>query len=355
MGLSRFVMSQQLVSTLCITRRGQEDYLCRELLLHSNKLTCKRLTPQVIVIAPHEENYLLPTPLFFSAQLLPRAELISAQSINQWAQTIFDRLTTFFQEPATPWCLHVFDPLTAESGREYARPNRIREALIALLKQKRRSLFRTLCETPDKDTSLVQVVTISPTEGYCSVAPPALRATYDAAISPHLAGYLAIPDDKTPPSRAFKKLQEAISIFHLSIRRGETAVDLGASPGGWTHVLRAYGAKVTAVDRSPLVDALMRDSGVTFIQGNALTWTPPKSVDWLVCDVITTPDNTAALLKRWIEKKLCRNFCVTVKFKGPPDLATLHALSEFLKDNTQWFDGRQLTHNKNEVTVVGLV
>lgn len=355
MGLSRFVMAQQLVSTLCITRRGQENDLCRELLLHSDKLTCKRLTPQVIVIAPHEGHYLLPTPLFFSAQLLPKAQQISAQSINQWALAIFEKLTTILPEPPPRWCLHVFDPLSSESGREYARPNRIREALAALLKLKRRSLLRTLCETPDKDTTLVQVVTISPTEGYCSVATPALRATYGAAISPHLAGYLTIPDDKSPPSRAFKKLQEAISIFNLSIRRGETAVDLGASPGGWTHVLRAYGAKVTAVDRSPLIDSLMRDSGVTFIQGNALTWTPPKSVDWLVCDVITTPDNTSALLKRWIEKKLCRNFCVTVKFKGSPDLTTLHALTEFLKDNTQWFDGRQLTHNKNEVTVVGLV
>jgi 23S rRNA C2498 (ribose-2'-O)-methylase RlmM len=69
--------------------------------------------------------------------------------------------------------------------------------------------------------------------------------------------------------------------------------------------------------------------------------------------VITTPENTAALLRRWVEKKLCRNFCVTVKFKGAPDLATLHNLSLFLGKNTQWFDGRQLTHNKNEVTVVG--
>lgn len=348
-------MPKPLVSTVCITRREQEEYLCRELLLHSNKLTCKRIAPQVVVISPQEENTLIPTPLFFSNQLLLRAESLSAESINQWATAIFDRLGTLFPEEHPQWCLHIFDPLTAESGKEYARPIRIRETLLALLKQKRRTALRALCEIPGNDTALVQVVICSPTEGYISVATPPLRATYGAAISPHLAGYLDIPDDKSPPSRAFKKLLEAIAIFNLSITKGETAVDLGASPGGWTHVLRSLGARVTAVDRSPLTETLMRDKAVKFVQGNALTWTPSSPVDWLVCDVITSPDNTATLLKRWVEKKLCRNFCVTVKFKGAPDLTTLHSLALFLRERTQWFDGRQLTHNKNEVTVVGAV
>jgi 23S rRNA C2498 (ribose-2'-O)-methylase RlmM len=348
-------MQKPLVSTVCITRREQEDYLCRELLLHSNKLTCKRIAPQVVVISPHEENTLLPTPLFFSSQLLPNAEGIRAESINQWASAILERLSSVLTETPPQWSLHVFDPLTAESGQEYARPLRIREALLALLKQKRRSALRALVELPDRDTTLVQVVTTSPTEGYISVSPPPLRATYGSAISPHVAGYLDIADDKAPPSRAFKKLREAIAIFNLSVTKGETAVDLGASPGGWTHVLRSHGVRVTAVDRSPLTNSLMRDPGVTFVQGNALTWTPPSPVDWIVCDVITTPENTATLLRRWVEKKLCRNFCVTVKFKGAPDLTTLHSLALFLGDNTEWFDGRQLTHNKNEVTVVGAV
>jgi 23S rRNA (cytidine2498-2'-O)-methyltransferase len=115
------------------------------------------------------------------------------------------------------------------------------------------------------------------------------------------------------------------------------------------------GASVTAVDRSPLDGEVSRNKRVAFIKGNAFTWIPPAPVDWLVCDVITTPDRTLAILRSWIEKRLCRNFCVTVKFKGDPDIPTLHQIASYLKSNTSWFDGRQLTHNKNELTVVGRV
>jgi 23S rRNA C2498 (ribose-2'-O)-methylase RlmM len=75
----------------------------------------------------------------------------------------------------------------------------------------------------------------------------------------------------------------------------------------------------------------------------------------MVCDVITPPTNTAAILKGWITAKLCANFCVTVKFKGAPDVKTLLDIAAFLKLNTAWCDARQLTHNKNELTIVGRI
>jgi 23S rRNA (cytidine2498-2'-O)-methyltransferase len=194
---------------------------------------------------------------------------------------------------------------------------------------------------------------VEPTRGYVSVADEKIRAIYKAALSPKFAGYNPIADDKRPPSRAFKKLREAIEVFALSLKKGQTAVDLGASPGGWTYVLRELGLSVTAIDRSPLSEALMRDRMISWSAGNALTWQPPTPVDWLVCDVITSPENTSGLLERWISKGLCRNFCITVKFKGTPATETLLSLAAFLRTNTSWFDGRQLTHNKNELTIVG--
>jgi 23S rRNA C2498 (ribose-2'-O)-methylase RlmM len=227
--------------------------------------------------------------------------------------------------------------------------------VIDLLKQKRRTLLKSLVDNPPRDSLLVQVAMVSPNDGYVSVAAPETRRVFGAAISNAIAGFADIPDNKTPPSRAFKKLKEAISTFGLPLKRGESAVDLGASPGGWTHVLRENGVRVTAVDRSPLAPNLMRDRAITFITGNALTWSPEKTVDWLVCDVITSPENTLAILKLWITKKLCHNFCVTVKFKGEPAFHTLHDICVFLREHTSWFDGRQLTHNKNEVTVAGTV
>jgi 23S rRNA C2498 (ribose-2'-O)-methylase RlmM len=340
---------------IAITRRSQERFLCQELRNRINGVQCTEVAPQVVEISGVSHHDLAAYPLFFSAQLLPDAFPVTAPSIKGWAGAILDHLIQTISDSTSSWSIHIFDPATAESGTIYARAGLITKELRELLKAKRRSLLRSLREIPEQDSSLVQVALTSPTQGYISISTPQTRTLLGASISDHPAGFVSIADDKAPPSRAFKKLREAIAIFRLSISKGNTSVDLGASPGGWSHVLAQHGASVAAIDRSPLEGEISRNKKVAFIKGNAFTWTPPAPVDWLVCDVITTPDRTLEILRTWISKKLCRNFCVTVKFKGDPDIPTLHQIVSYLKSNTDWCDGRQLTHNKNEVTVVGRI
>lgn len=343
---------------ICITRLGQEKYLCREVSQRLASAQCTELAPRVVELSDVSLEELVEYPLFFSAQLLPNALPLSAPSIKTWSTAICELLISNLDETPGPWCLHIFDPATAESGKTYARPKLIYQEVTNLLKQKRRSLLKTLqstCPPSSSGTTLVQVTTLSPERGFISIARPDEVARCGASLSRHPAGYLAIPDDKLPPSRAFKKLREAIEVFQLSVRRGQTAVDLGASPGGWTYVLAQHGLHITAVDRSPLAPALQRDRRVSFVAGNAFTWHPPRPVDWLVCDVITTPDRTHKLIQEWTLNKLCKHFCVTVKFKGAPDIEELAAIAQFLKAHTTHFDGRQLTHNKNELTLIGTI
>jgi hypothetical protein len=348
-------MDSSLLTAVSITRKDQEQLLLKELRARAPGLKCTQVAPQTIEISSLALEDLCARPLFFSAQLLPHPTYIEAPSITQWAHSILSLLGIHSGVSDAPWLLHIFDPLSAETGKMYARPTRIRDALLALLKQKRRSLLKTLCDTPREEASIVQIAVVSASHGYCSIATPEIRRLGRAGISSELAGFVSIPDDKRPPSRAFKKLQEALLRFKLPIKQGETAVDLGATPGGWTYVLLQHGLKITAIDRSPLDDSLMRARGVTWMQGNALTWSPGTTVDWLVCDVITTPENTLSILNRWITQKWCKRFCVTVKFKGSPDLGALTKITDLLASHTTWFDGKQLTHNKNEVTVVGVV
>ncbi len=293
-------------------------------------------------------------PLFFSAQCLPDAHFLRATSISLWASAILEIVTSAFEDSPPSWSLHVFEPESVVTGKQYARTSRVREAVEILLKQKRRSYLRVLQQKPTPHSTLVQVVLTEPTSGYVSIANHETRRLYRSSLASSMAGYHAIMDDKRPPSRAFKKLREAIEVFSLRFERGARAVDLGASPGGWTHVLRELGLSVTAIDRSPLAAPLMQDRSVSWLRGDALTWRPAAPVDWLVCDVITTPENTARLVESWVTHKLCRNLCVTMKFKGAPETETLLALSAFLRAHSRFFDGRQLTHNKNEVTLVCL-
>ena len=300
-----------------------------------------------------DTSFLAHNPVLFSRQLLPNALSIEGNSIKTIALGIVATLIEHEEDLGGGWLFHLFDPPAVDSGEEYSRPRLIHQEVLSLLKQRRRSLLKTISERYSASDTLVQALVAGPTLNFISVTSAATRASLRAALSPHRAGYVEVRDDKAPPSRAFKKLREALEVFNLKPIRGETCVDLGACPGGWTHVMAEHGLKVTAIDRSPLDDQVMRNRHVTFIKGDAFTWLPKERVDWLICDVITSPDRTLEILEGWLSKALCKNFCVTVKFKGAPDFDTLARIRTFLSSKTARFDGKQLTNNKNELTVVG--
>ncbi len=64
-------------------------------------------------------------------------------------------------------------------------------------------------------------------------------------------------------SRAAFKLLQMNKSFKL-IKEGDWVLDLGASPGGWSQVAVELGARVVAVDISPMKPI----EGVTFIKGD---------------------------------------------------------------------------------------
>ena len=61
--------------------------------------------------------------------------------------------------------------------------------------------------------------------------------------SPFINGEIRFTEDREgPPSRAYLKLWEALTRIGRHPGPGETCLDLGASPGGWTWVLARLGA-----------------------------------------------------------------------------------------------------------------
>lgn len=63
-------------------------------------------------------------------------------------------------------------------------------------------------------------------------------------------------------SRSEFKLEEAIATFGLELSPGGKAVDLGASPGGWTRILRQHGQEVWSVDPGSLDPRLRGDQRI---------------------------------------------------------------------------------------------
>ena len=137
-----------------------------------------------------------------------------------------------------------------------------------------------------------------------------------------------------------------------SILRGESAVDLAASPGGWSFVALDHGATVTAVDRSPLEDGLMDHPRLRFVQGDAFKFKPEKPVDWLLADIAAYPERTLELVKRWLGEGWCQRLVATVKFTGTEGYGILEDFKRMLSAAAHDFRIRKLLENKNEATVM---
>ncbi|MGP1595042.1 MAG: SAM-dependent methyltransferase [Treponema sp.] len=150
-------------------------------------------------------------------------------------------------------------------------------------------------------------------------------------------------DHVNPPSRAYLKLWEALTLLDYYYRKAQAAhtdplpadwvlpqqgshcIDAGACPGGWTWVLRKLGAAVTAIDRSPLAEPLMRDSAVTFLKHDAFTLSPAAlgKQDWVCSDVICYPPRLLDWVTQWRQSGLCSKFICTIKMQGTPDTETV--------------------------------
>lgn len=155
-----------------------------------------------------------------------------------------------------------------------------------------------------------------------------------------------VEDREGPPSRAYLKLWEGLVRIGRHPAAGETCLDLGASPGGWSWALAQLGARVTAVDKAPLEDRVMAMPNVTWRQESAFAL-PPEPVEWLFSDVICYPARLLALVTRW--QGVARNIFCSVKFQGETDHA---AAAQFAS-----IPGACLfhsAHNKHELTFVRL-
>ena len=152
-----------------------------------------------------------------------------------------------------------------------------------------------------------------------------------------------------PPNRAYLKLWEILTLLDTRPGSGETCLDLGASPGGWTWVLQSLGARVTAIDKAPLDPAIAKLPRVTQKIDSAFAIDPKKhaSVDWVFSDVICYPEKLYKTILRWIESGHCRNLVATIKLQGEPSLEVIKPFLEIPNSHVL-----HLGQNKNELTFV---
>lgn len=163
------------------------------------------------------------------------------------------------------------------------------------------------------------------------------------------ARFVEIGEDEGPPSRAYLKLFEALTLLGARPEPGQRCLELGASPGGWTWVLGGLGAEVVAVDRAPLAPRVAALANVTSIRGSGFALTPDNAgrVDWLFSDMACYPEKLLAYLRRWLDAGFRGGLVCTLKFQGEDhydiidDFAALPGVRLV-----------HLSHNRHELTLL---
>lgn len=157
-----------------------------------------------------------------------------------------------------------------------------------------------------------------------------------------------VEDRKYPPNRAYLKLWEAFTLCGDFPKPGEIAMDLGASPGGWTSVLHRLGAKVFAVDKADLDISLQKVSNIEFIPESAFALNPADfpQIDWLCSDIACYPDRLYTLVEKWLKSGKVRNMICTIKLQGETDFEILRKFQALPNARVL-----HLYHNKHEATL----
>ena len=168
-------------------------------------------------------------------------------------------------------------------------------------------------------------------------------------------------DDPSAPSRSYLKVEEAYVVLGREPAAGETVVDLGAAPGGWSYSAAKRGARVVAIDNGPLKGGALDHPQIEHRREDAFRFAPPADApcDWLFCDLVEEPHHVLrSIVEPWLERGWCRRFVVNLKFGRVDPIALLEELrapGSILQRRAPGVRIRHLYHDREEFTLVGEV
>ncbi len=153
-------------------------------------------------------------------------------------------------------------------------------------------------------------------------------------------------------SRAEFKLLEAIETFNIDLSKYEKALDLGASPGGWSKVLLEKGLHVTAVDPAKLN---IKDNQLTHYKGLAEEFAKKnkQTFDVIVNDMkMDVCDSAKVMISMY--NNLQKDGIAIMTYKLPKNKSKGKILDgdRILREKFDIVAKKQLFHNRNEITVV---
>lgn len=155
-------------------------------------------------------------------------------------------------------------------------------------------------------------------------------------------------------SRSEFKLLEAIEVFGLELPPRGTALDLGASPGGWTRILRQHEQYVTAVDPGDLDPRLTGDRGIRHkrMTAEAYLADEPDTFDLIVNDMRMDGRDSARLMVGYARCLYPHGWALmTLKLPETRRETVIDHAFDLLRRAYTIEGARHLFHNRSEITL----
>ena len=191
-----------------------------------------------------------------------------------------------------------------------------------------------------------------------------LGISYPENNSPLENGIMRLKFPSDAPSRSTLKLEEAFLQFipkqewDKRLGGGLNAVDLGASPGGWTYQLVKRSMMVTAIDNGPMAESLLETGQVKHLTVDGFKFEPQKkNVYWVVCDMIEQPQRVAQRMGDWLINGWCQEAIFNLKLPMKKRYETVTEILAQLEQRLVDVDikfrlqVKHLYHDREEVTV----
>jgi 23S rRNA (cytidine2498-2'-O)-methyltransferase len=124
------------------------------------------------------------------------------------------------------------------------------------------------------------------------------KANRPASCWPGGIYHVQLPDDAV--SRAWLKLDEAITVFEIPLHAGQRACELGAAPGGASQRLLTEGLEVVGIDPAAIDPRVAAHPRFEHWQMRArdVRLRQFRGFDWLVTDMNIDPSSTMDALER---------------------------------------------------------
>ncbi len=184
--------------------------------------------------------------------------------------------------------------------------------------------------------------------------------------APTPGGRIAVDMPPEAPSRAYRKLEEALIWSQAPVRAGDTAVEIGSSPGGASYALLRRGVEVFGIDPAKMAPVVLDfnkdrpgnrfhhlDRPMSLVQRSDL----PTELHWVLLDVNLAPQVALITARRLAARPRPALMGVLLTLKLDDWKAVKH-IPRFLKSVSSMgmaeVKATQLPSNRMELFVCGL-